>query len=496
MLKRVETLIDNFDFSKTFIYDDFAKREVSYNQYFFECITLAKYIDENVINDSIIVIMENSYELSQFYFSVMMTKKKIMVIDPQKGNDEIKGVLVNISQTVVVVDDKLANNSYYGHLVLTLSDLSKELLEGRNDNLDVKKQVIEKMSFRENDLPFLVTYTSGTSGVTKGVVHTLNNLFETALALNDKIKIIEKGVFLHVMPMTYMAGILNSLIGPFIAGNSIVLTQRFSIVTARKFWDVVIFYKANIFWLSPSMLLMIDQLDRSDRGALYCRQNGMIFLVGTAALTNKTRNQFNNRYGVNVYASYGLSETLFISVETDESLNLSEGNSVGELLKGVDLRLDENNEIRIKVPWMFLGYTNENTESYFNDGFYMSGDIAKLDKLNLYITGRSKDLIIKGGMNLSPTLIEAIVIENDEILECAVIGVFDKTGEEKICCVYVNRNKDFKSDETQIRKLVLNRLGKNYMVDYFWNVKALSRNINGKIDRNLIRIEWEAKNVN
>lgn len=496
MLKRVEMIIDNLDFSKTFIYDDFKKRGVSYNQYFFECIVLSKYIENNVINDSIIVIMENSYELSQFYFSVMMTEKKIMVIDPQKGSNEIKGILESIPHTFLVVDDKLSSNFYYGHSVVTMSEVFNELVKEKNEDIDVKKKVIERMHLREDNCPFLVTYTSGTSGVTKGVVHTLNNLFETALALNDKVKIADEGVFLHVMPMTYMAGILNSLIGPFLAGNSIVLMQRFSVITARKFWEIVILYNANVFWLSPSMLMMIDQLDRSDKGEIYCKQHRMIFLVGTAALTSKIRDQFNNRYGVNVYASYGLSETLFISVETDESLALSEGNSVGELLNGVDLRLDENNEIRIKVPWMFLGYTNENTESYFNDGFYMSGDLAKLVKENLYITGRSKDLIIKGGMNLSPALIEAIVIENDEILECAVIGVFDKTGEEKICCVYVNKTTNFKSDETQIKRLVLDKLGKNYMIDYFWNVKALSRNINGKIDRNLIRTEWEAQNVN
>ena len=60
-----------------------------------------------------------------------------------------------------------------------------------------------------------------------------------------------------------------------------------------------------------------------------------------------------------MFASYGLSETLFISVETKESLQKSEKNSVGELLSDVEYYLTEANELLIKVPWMYLGYTNE-----------------------------------------------------------------------------------------------------------------------------------------
>ena len=64
------------------------------------------------------------------------------------------------------------------------------------------------------------------------------------------------------MPMTYMAGILNSLIYPFLIGARIIITRRFSIISARNFWNIVIKYKADLFWLSPAMLMMIDQIDR------------------------------------------------------------------------------------------------------------------------------------------------------------------------------------------------------------------------------------------
>lgn len=489
MNSEVLNIIKELDFSQTFICDNFSKRNITYNGFFKQCIALAEHIEKVVKTESIIVIMENSYELSCLYFAIMMTAKKMLVIDPQKGIEEINRIISNIKSAYLIKDEKVEIDSIEQYEQIKLI----EAVETVSFSGNIQEYFISKLMERSDELPYLVTFTSGTSGVTKGVEHTLDSLFLSALALDKKVSKAEKPVFLHVMPMTYMAGILNSLIYPFLAGAEIVLTERFSVSSARNFWDTVIEYSVNLFWLSPTMLTIIEQLDRGHKGENYCKNNTVVFLIGTAALTEKNRNKFNHRYGVNVHASYGLSETLFISVETENSLKTSEGSSVGELLDGVKY-IFLGDEILLDVPWMFLGYTNEKTCEYFYKQYYLSGDLAKIENNNLYIIGRKKDLIIKGGMNYSPALIEDVILKSfDSVQECAVIGVND-TLEEKMCCIYtcLDCQEDMGND---IRNIVLEKLGKNYYIDYFWKVDSIARNVNGKIDRNYLRKSWEEKNA-
>jgi AMP-dependent synthetase/ligase len=491
MFEDVIIKINELDFKNEFIIDEILGRSYTYCEFFSQALLVADFIENSVVGDSVIAVKENSYELALLYFSVMLTTKRILVVDPQKGKDEIKTIVDELDKTSIFLDGKSEWSDAIKHEILNLP----ELREPDIDLIEIKQKVLDKLQRRNNDIPFLVTYTSGTSGVTKGVEHTLDSLFLSALALDTKVQK-RRGTFIHVMPMTYMAGILNSLIYPFIVGARIVIVKRFSIASARNFWNVVIKYGVNLFWLSPAMLMMIDQMDRKSDGEIYCRQNKLTFLIGTAPLTNEMRTKFNSRYGVKVFASYGLSETLFVSVETKESLEKSDKNSVGEFLPGVEYYKTEFEELLINVPWMYRGYTNENTKEYFEENYYKSGDLAEIKDGCLYITGRSKDLIIKGGMNISPVLIENCIYKEQRILENVVIGVKDCSGEEKVCCVYTlsDEVENQTALESKLKKLVLNELGKNYSLDYLWQIDAIPRNINGKIDKNKLKQMWETKN--
>lgn len=491
MIQKVIKIIKELDFSKEFVIDNITNRNFTYNEFFGMALHEAEFIEKTVLSNDVIAVKENSLELALLFFAVMFTSKRILVVDPQKGKEEVICILDEIKSTGIILDEKLDLKGYSRHYRMVMP-----LLEGKHfvEKDGVKQEVIHKLEMRGIRMPYLVTFTSGTSGVTKGVEHTLDNLFLTAFALDEKVKK-KGGTFIHVMPMTYMAGILNSLIYPFLIGARIVIDKRFSIISARYFWNTVIKYEADLFWLSPSMLMIIDQMDRKDIGEEYCRNHEMTFLIGTAPLTNEMRTKFNKRYNVDVYASYGLSETLFISVETKESLKKSDKNSVGELLSGVEYVFTDADEMYIKVPWMYLGYTNENTKNYFAGEYYKSGDLAKIKEGCLYIIGRSKELIIKGGMNISPILIENAVYKNKNILETVVIGVKDANNEEKVCCVYQLKNHiDNKIDfEAGLKKMVICELGNNYAIDYLWNVETIPRNINGKIDKNKLKKEWMEK---
>ena len=141
-----------------------------------------------------------------------------------------------------------------------------------------------------------------------------------------------------------------------------------------------------------------------------------------------------------------------------------------------------HDEIRIDVPWMFLGYSNENTSDYFEDNKYKSGDLGKVDNQNrLYITGRIKDLIVKGGMNISPTQIEKSLTRYEQISECAVAGVMVKE-EENIACWYVLK-KDLELSHVEVNNLLEKELGRHCRIDFFRQINEIPKNLNGKIDK-------------
>ena len=164
---------------------------------------------------------------------------------------------------------------------------------------------------------------------------------------------------------------------------------------------------------------------------------------------------------------------------------------MGKLLEGVEYKFGDDGEMLVKVPWMFLGYTNEPTEHYFSGGYYKTGDLAKIEDGILSITGRSKDLIIKGGMNLSPALIENVVTSIEGVEECSAFSVLNKFKEELVVLGYSSTLKDTEELEKTISAAVLNALGKNYMIDRFYHVASIPKNVNGKNDKKVLKEKYE-----
>lgn len=479
--------LQRLDFLQEFIIDAAKDKHYSYRDFFGRCLTLSKEFQKSDFAvHHIVFIMENSIELAACYFAAMMSGKIATAIDPVKEQEEIAKILDSVLDIFVVVDSagKAKVESYD-----ILFD-SGEFEKVDSVSEDVKSLTIETLKRRDFDDDFLLTFTSGTTGNTKGVRHTLNNLIKTADAFNRCFNVDSTRTLAHYMPMTYMAGILNSIIQPFIAGAKIVVMGRFSPFKAFTFWQDVVKYQANMFWLSPSMLTIILKASKHVLGQEYCNNNDLLFFIGTAALHLKTREEFEANYPVKLYASYGLSETLFLSTETPGSLKLGGGN-VGELLGGVEYKFGPDGEFLVKVPWMFLGYTNEPTDKYFAGDYYKTGDLAEIKDGILSITGRSKDLIIKGGMNISPALIESVVTSVEGVEECSVFSVLNKFREELVILGYSTQLKETEELEKRIAASVLKALGKNYQIDGFYRVPSIPKNVNGKNDKKILKEKYK-----
>lgn len=479
---RLVRLIENMDFSKKFIVDVHSNKEYSYEAFFRQCYFIALWLEHNCKDSNVVAILDNCVELVQLYFAVAMSSKKIFVIDPQKSINEQQEILNEIEDAFIIRNMCESENG--SKIFCDKNNLSYDVIYDGVNDINAKKVLLEMLLDRDFENVYLVTYTSGTTGKSKGVQHSLSNLFGTAYAFWDKVKTPAGLCFLHIMPMTYMAGILNSIFFPFIGRLTIVIEERFSVKLAIRYWNIVNKYSVTVFWMSPAMLTMIEQVDRNVAGIDYCKRNQMYYYIGTAALTEKIRYKFENKYNVRLYASYGLTETLFISVETEASRARGE-NNVGEILEGTVCQVQTDGELYLDVPWMYMGYTNIDNVQFFDGRYYKTGDLAEVSNGVLQITGRKKDLIIRGGLNISPAKIEKVICQIEGIKECAVFGAMNSRDEEQVCCAYVL--EDAKNEtgyiESTMAQTVMNTLGKNYRIDAYMSLNMLPRNLNGKVDK-------------
>lgn len=418
---------------------------------------------EQMGKKEIAVILENGVPLFLSYFACMLSDFVLIPLDPQKSQEELAQVLAHHPQAGVVDD------------LRQLPGTDGEPVEQAGLVALVEKIDLERL--------YMITYTSGSTGQAKGVMHCLKSLFHAGLVFGRAVGFGAQCVACHTMPMTYMAGILNTILMPLIMGSRIVLFPRFDVFTAVSFWKNVMQHEVNAFWLSPTMLNMLMTVDRRGQAREYFQSRRSLFCIGTAPLFPQLKERFETKYGVRLLPSYGLSETLFLSSEYDGAEETR--GSVGNILPEVQLRFDGGGEILAGVPWMFLGYSNEDAGAYFTQGLYRTGDLGHVEAEKLFIDGRKKELIIKGGMNISPKRLEEVLLESGLVKECCVSSVVIDEEERIVCWAVLNGGEE--DAGSALNRVVTGRLGRACAVDRYVFAERIPKNLNGKADKETMK---------
>lgn len=276
----------------------------------------------------------------------------------------------------------------------------------------------------------LLVYTSGTTGNPKGVVLVQRNLFADGQDITSWHGITPETRMMCVLPVHHVNGTIVTHVTPFIAGSSVVLHRKFS---PRTFFSTVVNEQVGIVSVVPTLLAFLLEASADASGA---REAGLRHIIcGAGPLTCELADRFESAYGIRVLHGYGLSETTCYSCFLPIDLSDEEHHhwmqdygfpSIGVAIPcnemavhdaaGRDVPDGERGEIVIRGRNVMRGYDKNdkaNAEA-FAFGWFRSGDegfrIADEHGRHFYfITGRLKELIIRGGVNLAPLEIDEVI---------------------------------------------------------------------------------------
>ena len=333
-----------------------------------------------------------------------------------------------------IVDKKMLNG--------IIAELNPSLIINKKIDLDNNIHMEEgdsyDVSHKKNDY-FLINFTAGSTGEPKIMCHGLEQIICSAYSFSKQSGFDKNTVLFHVLPMAYMAGILNTFFALMVSGSRIVEGPLFSPANALNFFEIALENKVNTLSITPSIASLLIFITRSEDLIKKIR-NKIVKVQSTSSyIPISTREDFSKKFGLPLLDCYGITELggpLTVQNHND-SANMLEFSTPVPGIKFIT-KGKNNNELWIKSPFSMLGYIDKGKlyTKQDKEGYIDTGDLAEIKEGKLKIIGRKKDIIIRGGINISPSKLESELTLLPFVSEVAIVGVEHKFwGEVIVACI-------------------------------------------------------------
>jgi acyl-CoA synthetase (AMP-forming)/AMP-acid ligase II len=350
-----------------------------------------------------------------------------------------------------------------------------------------------------SDAAALLMYTSGTTGQPKGAYLSQANLLAAAQSVAAWHSLTPKDRVQSALPIYHINGQVIATLTPFVSGGSIIAPRKFS---TSSWWDMARRYQPTWLNMVPTIIayLLNDPAESSTdpskaRGLAACP--GLRFgRSASAPLPPEHHRAFEERFHIPIIEAMGMTETasvVFCNPMQGQRKIGTPGQVVGVEAKVVNaqghtLADGERGEIWLRGPNVMKGYFRapEQTKDSFSGEWMRTGDLGHRDSEGFfYITGRLKELIIKGGENIAPREIDEALLRHPAVLEAAAVGIPDANYGQEILAAIILRDTHFASPELEasLRAFCVAELGKYKSPKTFKFVSELPKGPSGKVQR-------------
>jgi acyl-CoA synthetase (AMP-forming)/AMP-acid ligase II len=444
--------------------------------------------------DKVTLMLHNGYQAADLLLGIMYGGFVVSPINLLAQPTQLAYVLDHSDTQLVFVDTEneqrlrtaLANVARPVEVIVIDPDAARAIAtEGLPE--------VELPSVHEDD-DALLMYTSGTTGVPKGVVLTHKNIIAGGLYTSQAHELSSADRVLCALPLYHINGQIVTAVAPLVHGGSVVMPRRFS---ASTYWLLVSEYRCTWLNVVPTIIsYLLNGIDPNATGTAVHLEQVRFGRSASAPLPPSLHKEFEEKFGISVIETMGLTETAapVFSNPLDRSQRKygSPGVAFGNEAKIISVETGETlpphqrGEIMIRGDNVMKGYYKAapiTAKTLEQDGWLHTGDLGHVDEDGFYfVTGRLKELIIKGGENIAPREIDEALLKHPSILEAAAVGIPDPHyGQEIMACVVLKPGCDCSEEELLAYSGV--ELGKYKTPKQIRFMEQLPKGPSGKVQR-------------
>ena len=360
------------------------------------------------------------------------------------------------------------------------------------DRLELPRQAPAPLAAVDPQTPAMLMYTSGTTGEPKGAVLSHWNMVCAGWAVVEAQALTSADRVLSSLPLYHINGQCIATVSPVVSGGSIVMPHRFSV---SQWWSLVERYRPTWLNMVPTIIAyLLNGADLTLAQMAACRAI-RFGRSASAPLPLEQHRAFEARFGILVIEAMGLTETASVAFANPLEPSRRKYGSAGQPL-GVEARIvaadgtvlgtGKQGEIELRGDTVMIGYYRNaelTAQAVSPDGWLATGDLGYRDNEGFYfITGRRKELIIKGGENIAPREIDEALLRHPAVLEAAAVGIPDPNyGQDILACIVLKPGAC--CDEAELRAHCLAQLGRYKTPRLLRFVAALPKGPSGKVQR-------------
>ena len=497
------------------VYED---ERISYEQHFFRAARLAHWLLDNGIDkgDRVAIGMRNYPEWAVSFFACQAIGAVAVTLNAWWTPNELTYGLVDSEANAALLDGER-----YAGLRARKELEGVAVLVARSGSADAALSFDEALAryAGEHDVPDVdvqpadyasIMYTSGTTGVPKGALHShrnhVTNLQNTLLAGAVGLALAPtpppdpppQPASLQTFPFFHIGG-LSGLYISAISGAKLVLMYRWDVERA---FDLISREQVRSWSGVPTVVRQLLEHPRAESGALDSLAS---IASGGAPVPQDLIERVGRLFEARVAPGngYGATETTSAIIANGGADYLARPNSVGRPVVTVDVRVVDDQgidcargvvgELWVRGPNVFAGYWNkpEETAAAFSDGWFRTGDLGYCDDEGFYfVVDRKKDVIIRGGENVYCAEVEGVLHRHPAIADVALIGLPHRVLGEEVAAV-VERKPGVTLDEADVQAYVAEHLARfNVPTQVFFIDEPLPRTATGKVLKRQLKERW------